>query len=138
MVLFISSTNQALACEAGACDGTVTNDGRPICWKLRVQVDIPNDLHYFAAGLEHYAGLGPATFSFLGAGPHNDDQGGPARQGVNSQGLAIGFNAYHGGDWAEVHHYALGHAFTTAQVDTYQQNMTNLGTGISYFVDNSI
>ncbi|MBC8426479.1 T9SS type A sorting domain-containing protein [bacterium] len=128
------SADRTLGCEAGVCDGTVTGDGRPICWKLRVQVDTPNDLHYFAAGLEHYEGLGPAAFSYLGAGPHDDSQGGPARQGVNSRGLAIGFNAFNGGDWQELHHFALGQAATTAQVDTHLADMTTLGT-IHYYID---
>jgi len=132
--MLISSANQSLACEAGSCNGTVTDDGRPICWKLRVQVDIINDVHYFAAGVEHFEGLGPAAFSYLGVGPHDDTQGGPARQGVNAQGLAIGFNAFNGGDWKELHHYALGFTAKVDEVDTYLEGMTTLGT-IHYYTD---
>ncbi len=122
------------ACEAGVCDGTVTTDGRPICWKLRVQVDIVNEVQYFEAGVEHHDSLGPATFSYLGVGPHDDDHGGPARFGVNSRGLAIGFNAFNAGAWDELHHFALGFAPTVAQVDIYLESMTDLGT-IHYYSD---
>ncbi len=127
------AADPAPACEAGACSGDVTVDGRPICWKLRMQADAPNEVHYFAAGEEHFAGLGPATHAYLGAGPH-DDAPGPARQGLSAAGLAIGFNNHDGGDWPELNHHALGHAATTDDVDAYLMGMTTLGT-IHYCTD---
>jgi hypothetical protein len=124
----------ATACEAGVADGTVTIDGRPLLWKLRVQVDVPNDVHWFAAGHEHYPGLGPALYSYLGVGPHDDAAEGPARAGVNAAGLAIGFNAYHDGDWKLLEHHALGFGATTTAVAAYVLGLTNLGT-IHYAID---
>lgn len=130
----VACPGRSTACESGVCDGTVTVDGRPLLWKLRVQVDIPNDVHYFAAGVEHLDGLGPALHSYLGIGPRDDAPAGPVRMGANARGLAIGFNSYHAGDWQELHHRALGFATTTAEVDTMVLAMTDLGT-IHYDID---
>ena len=47
-------------CTAGVADGDVTIDGRPLLWKLRNEIDVTNDLHYFVSGVEHYPGLGPS------------------------------------------------------------------------------
>ena len=121
-------------CTAGVADGDVTVDGRPLLWKLRNQVDITNDVHYFAAGVEHHPGLGPAIYSYLGMGPANDAPGGPVRQGLNAQGLAVGFNVLEHSGWRELHHQALGHYDGIGQVRTYLNEMTDLST-YNYFVD---
>ena len=121
-------------CVAGVADGDVTFDGRPLLWKLRNEVDVTNDMHYFASGVEHYQGLGPATYSYLGMGPANDSPEGPVRQGLNSQGLAIGWNALGTSGWLQLHHQALGHYNTISQVRTYINGMTSLST-YNYFID---
>jgi hypothetical protein len=121
-------------CTAGVADGDVTVDGRPLLWKLRNQVDIINDVHYFAAGVEHHLGLGPAIYSYLGMGPANDTPEGPVRQGLNSQGVGVGFNVLQHGGWQELHHQALGHYDKIGQVRAYLNGMTDLST-FNYFVD---
>jgi len=95
-------------CTAGVADADVTVDGRPILWKLRNETDGVNDLHYFISGVQHYSGAGIATYSYLGMGPANDGSTGPVRQGLNSQGLAVGFNVYDSSGWQLLHHKALG------------------------------
>jgi hypothetical protein len=79
-------------CAAGVADADVTVDGRPLLWKLREESDETNDIHYFPSGVQHYSGLGAATYSYLGMGPADETPEGPVRQGLNSQGLALGFN----------------------------------------------
>lgn len=123
-----------IECTAGVADGDVTVDGRPLLWKLRNQVDITNDLHYFAAGVEHHPGLGPAPYGYLGMGPANDATAGPVRQGLNSQGLGVGFNVLEHSGWQRLHHQALGHYGEIGQVRTYLDGMTDLST-LNYFVD---
>ena len=120
---------------SGVADGEVTIDGRPLLWKLRNEVDETNDLHYFAPGVEHYPGLGPANYSYLGVGPANDSPTGPVRQGLNSQGLAVGWNVLDSSGWQLLHHKALGFFNTISQVRTYMNKMTNLST-YNYFIDN--
>jgi hypothetical protein len=115
-------------------DADVTVDGRPLLWKLRNESDITNDVHYFIAGVEHYSGLGPATYSYLGMGPANDTPDGPVRQGLNSQGLAVGWNVLNSGGWKKLHHQALGHYNTISQVRPYVNAMTDLST-YNYFID---
>jgi len=121
-------------CTAGVADGTVIVDGRPLLWKIRNQSDVINDVHYFIAGVEHYSGLGPAAYSYLGMGPANDSPEGPVRQGLNSQGLAVGWNVLNSGGWEELHHQALGHYNTMSQVRTYVNAMTDLST-YNYLID---
>jgi hypothetical protein len=121
-------------CTAGVADGDVTVDGRPLLWKLRNQVDITNDVHYFPVGVEYYPGLGPATYSYLGMGPANDAPEGPVRQGLNSQGVGVGFNVLEHSGWQELHHQALGTCDEISQVRTYLNGMTDLSTH-NYFVD---
>jgi hypothetical protein len=121
-------------CTAGVADGDVTVDGRPLLWKLRNQADVTNDVHYFASGVEHYSGLGPATYSYLGMGSANDSPEGPVRQGLNSQGLAVGWNVLDSSGWLQLHHQALGHYNSVSQVRTYVNGMTNLST-YNYFID---
>jgi hypothetical protein len=121
-------------CTAGVADGTITVDGRPLLWKLRNQVDITNDVHYFAVGVEHYPGRGPAVYSYLGMGPANDVPGGPVRQGLNSQGVAVGFNVLEQGGWQELHHQALGQYGEIGQVRAYLSAMTDLST-FNYVID---
>lgn len=121
-------------CTAGIADGDVTIDGRPLLWKLRNESDVTNDIHYFISGVEHYPGLGPATYSYLGMGPANDSPEGPVRQGLNSQGLAVGWNVLNSSGWQLLHHQALGYYNTVSQVRTYVNKMTNLST-YNYFID---
>ena len=121
-------------CTAGVADGDVTVDGRPLLWKLRNETEITNDVRYFASGVEYYSGLGPATYSYLGMGPADDYPGGPVRHGLNSQGLAIGWNALGYDGWKELHHQALGHYGAISQVRTYVNGMTDLST-FNYFID---
>jgi len=121
-------------CTAGVADGDVTVDGRPLLWKLRNQVDMTNDVHYFAVGVEHYQGLGPAIYSYLGMGPANDAPEGPVRQGLNSQGVGVGFNVLEHNGWPELHHQALGHYDEIGQVRTYLTGMTDLST-FNYLID---
>jgi hypothetical protein len=121
-------------CTAGVADGNVTADGRPLLWKLRNQVDITNDVHYFAAGLEHFPGLGPAVYGYLGMGPADDTPEGPARQGLNSQGLGAGFNVLEHSGWQELNHQALGHYEEIGQVRPYLDGRTDLST-FNYFID---
>ena len=121
-------------CTAGVADGDVTIDGRPLLWKLRNESDVTNDMHYFVSGVEHYPGLGPATYSYLGVGPANDSPEGPVRQGLNSQGLAVGWNVLDSSGWQLLHHQALGYYNTISQVRTYLNEMTNLST-YNYFID---
>jgi hypothetical protein len=121
-------------CTAGVADGTVTVDNRPLLWKIRNQDDVTNDVHYFIAGVAHFSGLGPAAFSYMGMGPANDSPEGPVRQGLNSQGLAVGWNVLNSGGWEELHHQALGHYDTMSQVQTYLNAMTDLST-YNYFID---
>lgn len=128
-----SMDESLLECTAGVADGDVTVDGRPLLWKLRNQVDAPNDVHYFAAGVEHHPGLGPARYSYLGMGPANDAPG-SVRQGLNSQGLGVGFNVLEHGGWPELHHQALGHCDEIGQVRTYLKGMTDLST-FNYLID---
>jgi VCBS repeat-containing protein len=123
-----------LECTSGVADADVTVDGRPLLWKLRNESNETNDLHYFASGVQHYSGLGPATYSFLGMGPANDSPEGPVRQGLNSQGLAVGFNVYDESGWELLHQKALGFYNTVSQVRTYVNQMTTLSTN-NYFID---
>jgi hypothetical protein len=122
-------------CTAGVADGDVTIDGRPLLWKIRNEIDVTNDLHYFSSGVEHYPGLGPAEYSFLGMGPANDSPEGPVRAGLNSQGLAVGWNVLGSGGWQLLHHRALGYFNTLSQVRMYLNELTNLST-YNYFIDN--
>jgi len=115
-------------------DGDVTSNGRPLLWKLRNERDETKDIHYFASGQEHFPGLGPATYSYLGIGPANDSPDGPARQGLNSQGLAVGWNVLDSGGWELLNHQALGYYKTISQVREYLKQMTNLST-YNYFID---
>ena len=103
-------------------------------WKLRNEIDVTNDLHYFSSGREHYPGVGPAEYSYLGMGPAFDTPQGPARQGLNSQGLAVGWNVLDDGGWKILHHQALGHYNTISQVRSYLSDMTALST-FNYFID---
>jgi hypothetical protein len=121
-------------CTAGVADGDVTVDGRPLLWKLRNQVDITNEVHYFGAGVEHLPGLGPASYGYLGMGPADDTPGGPVRQGLNSQGVGVGFNVLGHSGWQALHHQALGHYDEIGQVRAYLQGMTDLST-YNYFLD---
>ncbi len=121
-------------CTAGIADGDVTIDGRPLLWKLRNEIDVTNDIHYFSSGSEHYAGLGPSEYSFLGMGPADDYPEGPVRQGLNSQGLAVGWNVLGSGGWQLLHHKALGYYDSISQVRMYLNDMTNLST-YNYFID---
>jgi len=141
LLALLISAGQAFAeeprsdeCTAGVADGDVTVDGRPLLWKLRNQSDVTNDVHYFVSGVEHYSGLGPATYSYLGMGPANDYPEGPIRQGLNSQGLAVGWNVLGYSGWEELHHQALGHYNTISQVRSYVNEMTSLST-YNYFID---
>jgi hypothetical protein len=120
-------------CTAGVADSDVTVDGRPLLWKLRNETDQINDVHYFPAGIEHYAGLGPATYSYLGMGPTTDTPG-PVRQGINAQGLALGWNVLDSSGWQELNHQSLGHFSAVSQVRAYIDNMTDLST-FNYFSD---
>lgn len=122
-------------CTGGVADGEVTIDGRPLLWKLRNEQDVPNDIHYFSSGVEHYAGIGPAAYSYLGMGPANDPPEGPVRQGLNSQGLAVGWNVLESSGWQLLHHQALGHYNTLSQVQSFLNFMTDLST-FNYFIDN--
>jgi hypothetical protein len=121
-------------CTAGVADGDVTVDGRPLLWKLRNQVDVTNDVHHFVSGVQHYPGLSPAIYSYLGMGPANDSPEGPVRQGLNSQGLAVGWNVLNSSGWQQLHHQALGHYNTVSQVRMYVNEMTDLST-YNYFID---
>ena len=137
VTLQLTGPGQVFAdCTAGVADGDVTVDGRPLLWKLRNQSDVTNDVHYFVAGSEHYSGLGPASYSYLGMGPANDTPEGPVRQGLNAQGLAVGWNVLQSGGWLELHHQALGHYNTIGQVRGYIDGMTTLST-YNYFIDSA-
>ena len=135
LAALLTPSGQVFAdCTAGVADGDVTVDGRPLLWKIRNQSDLTNDVHYFIAGVEHYPGLGPAGYSYLGMGPANDSYGGPVRQGLNSLGLAVGWNVLQSGGWQRLHHQALGHCNTMSQVRSYVNGMTDLST-YNYFID---
>jgi hypothetical protein len=67
-------------------------------------------------------------------GPANDAAGGPVRQGLNSQGVGVGFNVLDHGGWQALHHQALGHYDEIGRVRTYLNGMTDLST-FNYFVD---
>jgi hypothetical protein len=121
-------------CTAGVADGRVTMDGRPLLWKLRNEIDQINDVHYFAAGVEHYPGFGAALYSYLGVGPANDVPEGPVRQGLNSKGLAVGWNVLDSSGWLALNHQALGYDQNLSQVRTYLNRMDNLST-YNYFID---
>jgi hypothetical protein len=97
---------------------------------------VTNDLHYFVAGVEHYPGLGPAKYSFLGMGPANDSLEGPVYQGLNSQGLVVGWNVLDNSGWLLLHHQALGYYNTVSQVRTYLNQTSNIST-YNYFIDHS-
>ena len=120
-------------CTAGVADSDVTVDGRPLLWKLRNESDETNDIHYFESGVEHYPGLGPATYSYLGMGPATDAPG-PVRQGLNAEGLAVGWNVLDNGGWRELHHQSLGHFDAVGQVRAYIDGLTDLST-FNYFAD---
>ena len=122
-------------CIAGVADGDVTIDSRPLLWKLRNEIDVTNDLHYFSSGVEHYPGVSPAEYSYLGMGPALDTPDGPVRQGLNSQGLAVGWNVLDNSGWKMLHHQALGHYNSISQVRPYISDMTDLST-FNYFIDN--
>ncbi|MFZ0451119.1 MAG: PKD domain-containing protein [Desulfatiglandaceae bacterium] len=115
-------------------DGDVTVDGRPLLWKLRNQSDVTNDVHYFIPGTAHYPGIDPAVYSYMGMGPANDSPEGPVRQGLNSQGLAVGWNVLNSDGWEKLHHQALGHYDTISQVRIYLNAMTDLSS-YNYFID---
>lgn len=121
-------------CIAGIADGDVTVDGRPLLWKLRNENDIPNDVHYFRSNAAHYPGLGPATYSYLGVGPAGDSPEGPVRQGLNSQGLAVGWNVLNHSGWKELNHRALGFYTSIDQVRAEINALMDLST-YNYFID---
>jgi hypothetical protein len=121
-------------CVAGVADGDVTVDGRPLLWKLRNEMDEMNDLNYFISGKEYYSGLGLTQYSFLGMGPPKDSPYGSVRQGLNSQGLAVGWNVLDDGGWQLLNHKALGYFDNVNQVRVYLNQMTNLSTH-NYFID---
>ena len=125
---------QAVECVAGVADGDVTVDGRPLLWKLRNEIDETNDLNYFIAGVEYYSGLGPTKYSFLGMGPAKDSPYGSVRQGLNSQGLAVGWNVLGNSGWSLINHQALGYYTNVSQVRGFLNQRTNLST-YNYFVD---
>lgn len=121
-------------CTAGVADGDVTVDGRPLLWKLRNESDVTNDMHYFSSDEDHYPGLGPAAYSYLAVGPANDPPEGPVRQGLNSQGLAVGWNVLSSSGWELLNHQSLGFYDAVSQVRTYLNAMTDLST-FNYFID---
>ena len=127
----------SLACTAGVADGEVTFDGRPLLWKIRNEIDEINDNHYFAADSEHFPGMGSSVYDYLGMGPADDSLEGPVRQGLNSQGLAVGWNVLQDpSGWEELHHQALGNYNTLEQVRNFLTGMSDLTT-INYFIDSS-
>jgi len=131
----LSSAGQGFAeCTAGVADSRVTVDGRPLLWKLRNMSDIVNDVHYFAAGKEHYPDLGSSTYSYMGIGPANDYPDGPVNLGLNTEGLAVGWNLLDSGGWKKLHHQTLGHYNKISQVRAYVNGMTDLST-YNYFID---
>ena len=136
-IMLISDLEHSIGCTAGVADSDVTFDGRPLLWKIRNEIDVVNDNHYFFSDIEHYPGIGPSAYDYLGMGPADDDPEGPVRQGLNSQGLAVGWNAIHAASgWEELHHQALGYFDTLGQVRDYINGMADLTT-INYFMDRS-
>ena len=123
-----SEKSYADECVAGVADGDVTVDGRPLLWKLRNEIDETNDLKYFISGVEYYSGLGLTEYSFLGMGPANDSPDESVRQGLNSQGLAVGWNVLDSSGWQLLNHQALGYYSTVNQVREFLNEMTNLST----------
>ena len=69
-------------------------------------------------------------------GPAGDDYGGPVRQGLNSQRLAVGWNVLGNDGWLKLHHQALGYYHTASQVRAYVEKMADLET-YNYFIDSS-
>ena len=73
-------------------------------------------------------------YSYLGMGPANDTPEGPVRQGLNSQGLAVGWNVLGSSGWLLLHNKALGYYNTINQVRTFLNQMTDLST-FNFFID---
>lgn len=108
IVLLLAVGELASACTIGVASGEVTQDGRPLLWKVRQWADT-NGNHVFWAN-------GP-VYGFLGIkGSVGETE---VRMGVNTAGLATG-NALVGGTGNSAFIvYALGNFATVAQVQNY-------------------
>jgi hypothetical protein len=104
-------------CTAGVADGEVTADGRPVLWKVRHLGDVyPNEIKYYAAGIDHDGDGSPDPYSYMTMGPGMTVDGTNLGQGVNNQGLFLGKNYLYTGNFTSLNKRVLGNCSTVAEV----------------------
>lgn len=95
LVIVLAFSAGAKACSIGCADGTVTQDGRPILWKVRqLGLSEPNNYlryftHYEIDGVEH-----PAVYPYIGIASLLSDSSTERKtlpmMSLNTQGLCTG------------------------------------------------
>ena len=102
-------------CTIGVADGTVSDDGRALLWKSRMQSGLPlNEMAYYSGSSYDYVGIRSPS--------------GSAAMGLNSAGLATGNSLVGSGSNYSFMNQTLTNYSTVSQVRTYIQDEFDAGT----------
>jgi len=101
-------------CTIGVADGTVSDDGRALLWKSRMQSGLPrNEVAYYSGSSYDYVGI--------------RSQSGSAAMGLNSAGLATGNTLVGSGANYSFMNHTLTNYSSVSQVRTYVQDEFDAG-----------
>jgi hypothetical protein len=101
----------AESCNIGVANGTVTQDGRPLLWKVRMTSNPSNTVFYISGPQYNYIGIADVA---------------PAWMGLNEAGLCVGNSYVSGGGSSrnrEILNHILGNFGTVDEVRNYIFNV---------------
>ncbi|MCK4624161.1 MAG: hypothetical protein KAV00_02540, partial [Phycisphaerae bacterium] len=110
VVLFVmfSLPSESRSCNIGVADGTVTQDGRPLLWKCRMNSSDSDNMLIYRSGPQ---------YNYIGIAGSGDPW-----MGVNSAGLCTGNSYVSGGDSSRnriIQNHILGNFSTVEEVRNY-------------------